>query len=311
MEKLVREIALTFACLAFSLFCYAQKEIRLYDDKIPNSRKCEDKERIVNSDVGTLVSNVTVPTLTVFLPDIKGQEEDCPGIIICPGGGYHLLLIDREGRDIARAFNEFGVAAFVLKYRLPDDHSMGNKSICPLQDVQQAIKTVRQRAAEWKLDSQRIGIMGFSAGGHLAATAGTHFNQTVIDNNENISLKPDFMILVYPVISFTDSIGHIGSRNFLLGETPDSEQVHFFSNEYHVNRFTPPTFIVHANDDTIVPVENSLFFFNALRKNSVPAELHIYSEGGHGFLQKPSFPEWFGQCEYWLRNNNFTGKSLK
>ncbi|MCE5346542.1 MAG: alpha/beta hydrolase [Bacteroidales bacterium] len=290
--------------LCFSLACSAQQEIYLYPGKIPGSIATPDEEeKKSDSDGGNLLFKVSRPTLTVYLP--SKDKATGAAVIICPGGGYHVLVSTREGSRVARAFNEQGVAAFVLKYRLPDDKIMTDKSIGPLQDAQQAIKTVRERSGEWKIDPEKIGIMGFSAGGHLAATAGTHFRSPTIDNENGTSLRPDFMILVYPVISFMDGIGHVGSREFLLGKTPTDEKIKFFSNEYQVCKETPPAFITLAGDDTVVPITNSFIFYDTLKKNSVPAEMHVYSSGEHGFLKKPSFEEWFGRCCYWMKSNGW------
>lgn len=287
-----------------TFICNAQQEFSLYSGKIPNSLLPQEKEEIVfNPEVDTLIYKVSDPTLTVYLP--SKERASGAAVIICPGGGYHVLLINREGRNIAREFNKQGVAAFVLKYRLPDDKIMTDKSIGPLQDAQRAIQLIRQRAGEWQIDPNKIGIMGFSAGGHLAATAGTHFEKALIDNKKGTSLRPDFMILIYPVISFLDSIGHIGSREFLLGKTPSPDQIRYFSNEYHVTGSTPPAFITLAGDDTVVPITNSFIFYDALKKNSIPAELHVYSSGEHGFLKQPPFEEWFGRCCYWMKSNGW------
>jgi acetyl esterase/lipase len=291
-----------FICCAF--LASGQQEFPLYKGKVPNSKSSLIKEEIVsNPEVDTLIYKVSNPTLTMFLP--AWGKTKCSAVIICPGGGYHVLVINREGRKIAREFNNHGVAAFVLKYRLPDDNIMTDKSIGPLQDAQRAIQTIRQHAVEWHIDPQKIGIMGFSAGGHLAATAGTHFDKALIDNKKGTSLRPDFMILIYPVISFMDSVGHMGSREYLIGKTPTDEQIRYFSNEYHVSKSTPPTFLTAAGDDSVVPLNNSLFFYNALKKNSIPSEMHIYSAGEHGFLKQPPFEEWFGRCCYWMKCNGW------
>jgi acetyl esterase/lipase len=299
-KKLIGLVLLLGLCS----ICEAQHEIPLYTGSIPNSKGApNDETSVYNPEVDTILTKVSRPTLRVYLA--PEEKNNGTAVIICPGGGYHCLLIDREENNIARAFNQIGVTAFVLKYRLPSDKTMVDKTIGPLQDAQQSIKIVREKVSEWNIDPQKIGIMGFSAGGHLAATAGTHFNHGVIDNKEKTSLRPDFMILVYPVVSLTDSIGHIGSRNNLLGESPIKEQILFFSNEYYVSSSTPPTFITHAGDDTVVPIANSLRFYEALKKNSVPAALHIYSIGEHGYLKQPSFEEWFERCCYWMGNMDF------
>lgn len=281
----------------------AQQTIPLYSGKIPNSKFSINEEQITaNALVDTVTRNVSIPTLTIFLP-LKNLSKGS-AVIICPGGGYGGLLTKREGSDVARAFAKLGVTAFVLKYRLPNDAIMEDKSIGPLQDALQALKMVRQNALKWNIDASKIGIMGFSAGGHLASSAGTYFDAQVIENSANIDLRPSFMVLINPVISFSNEIGHIGSRNNLLGKSPSPEKMTFFSNELHVNPSTPQTFLVHTADDTVVSPENSFRFYHALRKNKVNAELHIYSEGEHGFLKKPVFEEWFGRVVNWMKDRN-------
>lgn len=273
----------------------AQQEIPLYSGPVPNA-KASDVQEVRRPD--QVVSNVIQPTLAIFLP--PKEKATGAAVIICPGGGYGVLVMKREGYDVAEAFNKMGVTAFVLKYRLPSDKTMIDPAIGPLQDAQQAIKTVRQRAPEWSVDPKKIGIMGFSAGGHLAATAGTHFKQPVIDQPEAVSVRPDFMILVYPVITFRDDIGHSGTRKNLLGTSPKPEQVRRYSNELQVDSATPPTFLTHAGDDTVVPVKNSLIFYEALQQHGVPADLHIYTKGEHGYLKTPAFEEWFGRIRHWM-----------
>ena len=207
------------------------------------------------------------PSLTIYLP--AAEKATGAGVIVCPGGGYGHLAIDHEGDQIARWLNSFGVAGFVLKYRIaPRYHHPA-----PLQDAQQAIRMVRKRAGDWRVRPDRIGIWGFSAGGHLASTAGTHFDAET---------RPDFLILAYPVISFTTPYMHKGSRNNLIGENPDPKLAESLSNELQVTAQTPPTFLFHTNADTGVPAENSVLFYLALRKAGVPAELHIYANGPHG-----------------------------
>lgn len=281
----------------------AQQIIPLYPGKIPNSKVSPDEEqKSANASVDSVTRKVSVPTLSIFLP--SKNLSNGSAVIICPGGGYGGLLTKREGSDVARAFSKLGITAFVLKYRLPDDLIMEDRSIGPLQDALQALRTVRQNAGKWNIDVSKIGIMGFSAGGHLASSAGTHFDARIIENPENTDLRPDFMVLVNPVISFSNEIGHPGSRNNLLGKSASAEKINFFSNELHVNQSTPQTFLVHTADDSVVSPENSFSFYHALRKNKVSAELHIYSEGEHGFLKKPVFEEWFGRTVNWMKDRN-------
>lgn len=295
-------IVLLCTFLPLTDLCFGQTVLPLYEGDIPNSIAGPNREQVrPHAQVDTIVTQVSIPTVTVF----PAPRENANGaaIIIFPGGGYHTLLIKREGKDVARAFNRQGITAFVVKYRIPDDRTAKDKSMAPLQDAQQAIRLVRENAKRWRIRPDKIGIMGFSAGGHLAATAGTHFDVSYIGNPESTSLRPDFMILINPVISFNDSIGHTGSRRNLLGDSPTLSRIRFFSNERHVSDSTPPTFLVHTNEDSVVVVDNSLRFYLGLRRHKVPAEIHIYAKGEHGFLTAPPFHEWFGRCMYWLNGN--------
>lgn len=280
----------------------AQNVIPLYNGTIPGSKPAQGKEiNISGDDGGARISKVSEPALTVYLP--AKEKSNGAAVIICPGGGYARLSIKKEGDDVAKVLSEWGVAAFVLKYRLPDDSIMEKKEIGPLQDAQRAIQVVRSRAAEFNVDPKKVGIMGFSAGGHLAATAGTHFKKAVIPNKPRVNLRPDFLILMYPVISLTDSLAHKGSQTNLLGKNPSQDKIKEFSNEFQVTKKIPPTFLVHAKDDKTVKVENSIYFYNALQKKKVPAEIHLYEKGGHGFgLNNPTSPDkWADWLKVWMQ----------
>jgi len=295
--KLTKAVAFLFYFLCLTTNAIAQAEIPLYPAQIPNSIDVPDQE--TNQD--QIIRNVSKPTLTVYLPE--PEKANGTSVIICPGGGYGVLVMDYEGYKIAKELNKSGIAAFILKYRLPSAQIMKDQSVGPLQDAQQAIKTVRERAGEWKINPAKIGIMGFSAGGHLASTAGTHFDSTFIENPHKTSLRPDFLVLVYPVISISARIGHKGSGTNLLGTKPSAEKIKYFSNEQQVSKTTPPTFLTHAGDDTVVPVSNSIKFYEALNAHGVPADMHIYSKGEHGYLKAPAFQEWLGRCLYWMQSN--------
>ncbi|UCG59824.1 MAG: alpha/beta hydrolase [Phycisphaerales bacterium] len=244
------------------------------------------------------------PSLTIYLP--SKDKSTGAAVVICPGGGYGFLAMDHEGHQVARWLNSFGVAGFILKYRHRRSGA-GYGHPAPLQDAQRAVRTVRGRAKEWGVDPGRIGILGFSAGGHLASSAGTHFHKRyggAADPIDRVSCRPDFMILLYPVISLTEWFTHTGSRRNLLGKDPDRKLVKSLSNEKRVTPETPPTFLVHTYEDKGVPAENSLYFYLALRKAKVPAEMHIFQKGRHGFgLGSNSGPvsRWPDLCADWMR----------
>ena len=277
----ISQLIFAFAC-SVTLSVSAQEIIPLYKESVPNSK-------VIPADVkesfgGGMYRNVTNPTLEVYLPE-KGKETGA-AVVVCAGGGYSVIVYNGEGLSTAKEFAKNGIAAFVLKYRLPSDVIMNDKSIGPLQDAQQAIKLVRENAAKWNVNPSKIGIIGFSAGGHLASSAATHFKKALVPNTNNTSLRPDFQIVVYPVISMQEQLTHGGSRTQLLGTTPSKELVDLFSNELQVDETTPPAYITHAADDTTVDVDNSIGYFEALRKHKVPAEMHIFPKGNHGFVMR-------------------------
>jgi acetyl esterase/lipase len=279
--------------------------IPLYTGPIPNSKNTGAVEKTEKSDI-TLISNVQDPDISVYLPSKRFANGEA--VVICPGGGYWVLAYDLEGTDIARYFNTLGVAAIVLKYRLPTYGNCIEPHKAPLMDAQRALRLVRYHAPEWNINPAKIGIMGFSAGGHLASTLGTHFdygNKTAGDMVERQSCRPDFMILMYPVITFTEPCTHTGSREALLGKNPDPALVKYYSNELQVSQDTPPAFLVHADNDTGVPVENTLLMYKALRAKNISAELHILSEGEHGFglgLGNEHVASWTNNLRLWLNS---------
>ncbi|KIO77983.1 1,4-beta-xylanase [Pedobacter lusitanus] len=284
----------------------AQEVMKLYSGKIPGAKPApsayKEKETIIKGKVFGL-SKVTDPSLSLYKPD--PLKANGTAVIICPGGGYAFLATDHEGDEVARRFAAMGVTAFVLKYRLPNDTIMVDKSSGPLQDVQQAIYLVRKNAASWNINPAKVGIMGFSAGGHLAASLAVHYEDRKNKATEGTNLRPDFAILIYPVISFTAS-AHTGSVKKLIGPNAVEAQKEYFSNELHVNAQTPVTFLVHANDDDTVPVENTILFTQAMVKHKVPVETHLYQAGGHGYgmHNKKTSDEWFMRLQEWMSANH-------
>lgn len=272
----------------------------MYKGAVPNNKPAEDHESAVTKDNVTRVAKVLTPTLTIYRPDKPNGQA----VVICPGGGYSILAFDKEGSRVAEEFIKWGVTAVVLKSRLPDDSLQTDKSLAPLQDAQEAIRYVRGHAKAWGIQPNKIGIMGFSAGGHLASTAATHFNfKADPANTDTVSVRPDFAILIYPVISFDSMITHKGSRNNLVGATASEDKIRFYSNELQVTPQTPPSFLVHAGDDGAVPVDNSIRFYTACIKNKVPAELHLYPKGGHGFglTNKTTNDNWLERLRNWMQ----------
>ena len=302
MNKTFQMLVLAF--LIQSLSASAQDyTLPLYKGAIPNSKYTGAQEKVEKKDI-IVISNVQTPDIAVYLPSKRFATGQA--VIICPGGGYWILAYDIEGADIAKYLNSIGVAAIVLKYRLPTYGNCIEPHKAPLMDAQRAMRLVRNNAKDWNIDPLKIGIMGFSAGGHLAATLGTHFdygNKTATDSVERQSCRPDFMILMYAVISLVDSSAHPGSSDALLGKNPGNDLLAYYSNELQVRDDTPPAFFAHADDDTGVPTENALLMYKALRKKNIPAELHILSEGGHGFglgINNEHIASWTYSLKLWL-----------
>jgi len=292
--------------LSFIVFnVNAQNVIKLWPDGIPGSVRSDTyiEEPTVTDGVPVRFVRVTEPTLSVFLP--PSGKTTGTAVLICPGGGYTALAFDHEGNAIARWLNDNGIAGIILKYRLPSDLIMKDKSIGPLQDAQEAMRIIRRNAKAWNLNPRRIGVIGFSAGGHIASTLSTHYSDKVYDTRDTTSARPDFSILVYPVITFDASFTHAGSRRNLIGENPSEETIRYFSNELQINEKTPPAFLVHSGDDKAVPVKNSIVYYQGLKKFNITSELHVFEKGGHGYglsVGKGTQSAWPGLCISWLKS---------
>lgn len=285
--------------LMISFSATAQYE-PLYKNKIPNFIEAANEESEAVTGGILRISKVSIPGYAFFSAGDDGTRKPC--VIICPGGGYGILAAQHEGTDVAKYFNSIGVHAVVLKYRIPSAKHQEHKEIAPLQDAQQAIYMVRKNAKKWGVDPDKIGIMGFSAGGHLASSLGVHYNDPKLNFKGKVSLRPDFQVLIYPVISFS-SFAHLGSRNNLLSPDTTANLINYYSNELQVNAQTPPAFLVHAKDDKAVPIENSQMYLSQLQKYGVAGELYVYEKGGHGFgmNNKTSDVKWTDLLTKWMQ----------
>ena len=297
--------------IAFSMICMMnslQAQYKpLYSKKIPNFIEAADEESTATTGGIMRISKVSVPGYAFFSAGEGSAPRPC--VIICPGGGYGILAAQHEGTDVAAYFNSIGVHAIVLKYRIPSAKNQVDKTIAPLQDAQQAIYLARVNAKKWGIDPAKIGIMGFSAGGHLASSLGVHYKDPKLDFKRKVSIRPDFQVLIYPVISFKNS-PHIGSRNNLLSPDTTAEKITYYSNELQVDAQTPPAFLVHAKDDKAVPIANSEMYVEALKKYNIPAELVVYEAGGHGFgmNNKTSQVKWTDALKSWMVQQNIIAK---
>jgi acetyl esterase/lipase len=304
--SVLKRIPLIVVSSLLTASAFAQDAIPLYGADIPNAVEAPDEEALRDpNDPHPFYQNISRPQLYAFR--LAEARVPSAAIVILPGGSYRGVSIVKEGFDIARQLNAYGIAAFVVKYRTPSDKHMPNKAIAPLQDAQQAMRFVRERAREWNIDPKRVGLMGFSAGGHLASVAATQFSQPVLVGARAAEVRPEFLMLAYPVISFSNAITHALSRETLLGANPTPEQIAKYSSELHVTAGTPPTFIMHAADDKSVVVANSLRFFEALQAKGVSSELMIYPAGGHGFgLNNSTTPDrWIERCRDWLLSRGY------
>ncbi len=289
--KIFLFLLISFFTLANVLAQSSPDTLRLWPEGAPGATGTEEKD---------------MPSLIRY--PASASMATGAAVVVCPGGGYNMLAMDHEGHQIAQWLNSFGVSAYILTYRLGKN---GYKHPIPMNDGKRAIRTVRANAEEWGIDPNRIGVLGFSAGGHMASTLGTHLDSGGADAVDPIDLqssRPDFMVLLYPVISFTEDYQHKGSRRSLLGEDADAELVASLSNERQVKADTPPTFLVHTTEDTGVPPENSIYFYLALREKNIPAELHVFEKGRHGLgmgSRYSAFSAWPELCEAWMLERGF------
>lgn len=288
-----RFLFISILLITCMLHGFSQEEIKLYPNGPTESNELKTEEKWRDMD---FLLDISEPRMYAYP---ASKENNCgTAVLICPGGGYSGVSAVKEGAEIAKWFNELGVSAFVLYYRMPNGHYE-----IPLKDAQTALSIIHKRSREWKINKKKIGIMGFSAGGHLASTVGTHFKTK--------AERPAFMLLAYPVVTMNKDLTHKGSRDNLLGKNPSDELVKLYSNELQVNKQTPPTFIIHARDDGAVPIANSENLLEALQKNKVPAKLVTYDEGGHGFgMRKKGIPveNWPQKMKSWLTERKLISK---
>lgn len=303
-NKVLTKIGLLICIIFFNMTNSLAQYQPLYKT-IPNNIPTKNQEaESMNAGI-LIIEKVSIPSYQYFRVSTDNTKRPC--VIICPGGSYAILAAGHEGSDLANYFNSIGVNALVLKYRIPNAENQIDKSIAPLQDAQQAILLARTNADSWGIDENKIGIMGFSAGGHLASSLATHYNDIKIDNPSKISLRPDFQILIYPVISFGPE-GHEGSRINLMGNANDDKTqkaIHYFSSEKQITKDTPPAFLVHSKDDDVVPVANATHYFDNLIAHKVPAEIYLYEKGGHGYGMKNATSEilWTSVMKTWMQKS--------
>lgn len=303
-NKIATKISLLICIIFFNMTISLAQYQPLYKT-IPNNISSKNQEFESSSTGILIVEKVSIPSYQYFR--VANDNIKRPCVIICPGGGYTILAAGHEGTDVAKYFNSIGVNAIVLKYRIPNDANQIDKSIAPLQDAQQAMLLARTHADNWGIDKNKIGIMGFSAGGHLAASLATHYNDVKIENPTKISLRPNFQLLIYPVISFGPE-GHEGSRINLIGNDKNEKTqkaIHYFSNEKQITKDTPPAFLVHSKDDDVVPVANAIHYYDNLIAHKVPAELYLYEKGAHGYGMKNPSSEilWTSVMKTWMQKN--------
>ena len=293
--------------LSISFPIHAQEFVPLWpDENIPNYQKSEESEYIPKRNI-IFIQKVQKPSLEIYLP--AKQNSNGKAILILPGGGYSGVAYDWEGTDYAKWLNSQGVAAFVLKYRMPQAASVITSYKAPIQDAQRAMRYIRYHSERFHIQKDQVGVIGSSAGGHLASTLGTHTTNyyTSKDEIDKETFEPNFMMLIYPVISMNEGITHKGSRNNLLGKSPDENLIEQFSNELNVNENTSQTFIIHSGNDKVVLVENSIQFYQKLIEHNIPTTMHIFPKGGHGYslgLRNSNAPDWTPLANDWLKTLN-------
>ncbi len=305
---LPNKIFTTISLLVYLIFFNMSTSLAQYQPlykTIPNNISSKNQEAESSSTGILIVEKVSIPTYQYLR--VANDNTKRPCVIICPGGGYSILAAGHEGTDVAKYFNSIGVNALVLKYRIPNDANQIDKTIAPLQDAQQAILMARTNAGSWGIDQNKIGIMGFSAGGHLASSLATHYSDVKIENLTKVSLRPDFQILIYPVISFGPE-GHEGSRINLIGNANDektNKAIDYFSSEKQITKDAPIAFLVHSKDDDVVPVANAIHYYDNLIAHKVAAELYLYEKGAHGYGMKNPTSEivWTSVMKTWMQKN--------
>ena len=301
-NKISTKISLLICIIFFNMTSSLAQYQPLYKT-IPNNIPSKNQEAESSSTGILIVEKVSIPSYQYFR--VANDNTKRPCVIICPGGGYTILAAGHEGTDVAKYFNSIGVNAIVLKYRIPNAENQIDKTIAPLQDAQQAMLLARTNANTWGIDKNNIGIMGFSAGGHLASSLATHYNDVKIENPTKVSLRPDFQILIYPVISFGPE-GHEGSRINLIGNANDEKTkkaIDYFSSEKQITKDAPIAFLVHSKDDDVVPVANAIHYYDNLIAHKVPAELYLYEKGAHGYGMKNPTSEivWTSVMKTWMQ----------
>ena len=303
MKKIKNTLIIIFLTLSINSNGQLAK-IELY----PEGVECLSviKQKIDFDESGRIYRKVANPQIWYYPSQKSKSVKDKAAVLIIPGGGYEALWIDKEGVDVAKWLNGLGISAFVLKHRIPYWEGKECRSDVALADAQRAMRIIRKNSKKWEINPKKIGVLGFSAGGHLASTLSTHHDQGIRRSNleiEKFASRPDFSILIYPVVTMKQPYVHMGSRKSLIGNAPSNEIVEYYSNEMQVKADTPPAILIHSDNDLGVLVENSVNYYLALRKHKIPAALHVWEDGGHGYgLAKGqgSIKDWPNICQNWM-----------